>query len=403
MEELRDTHRLEGSSQSELITKLRSQLSKAESNLAAKAADLLAMDQIKTDLSKAQKQVKEEEEKRNKAIQLLKTVRAKLVKAEKEKEEIDKDRAEERAQRSQAGEEAERIKAERAREVDSLRKGFERELASTKERYEKDLQSKKAAWELDMITTKVSLRHHPDYELIEQAVHAKEMSNRTTKVSGLELIVKELSDTKQRQFNDLQSRQAELESARSESEALQTRTRDLEFQLRESSERIGMLEELSGKSGDRDRSSIGLGFPDSRSGSPSGSRSNSYNGQPAANMQRLLAEAEARSEAKLSEIRAKMRNLEKERNEAEEEWAAKLQDRVRELEILRRQIQERESDFADHVRNKGDVENRVEELEEGKKALERELRTLQAALEDSQREVDQAADAEVSSAKVTIP
>ena len=161
MEELRDTHRLEQSSQHELITKLRGQLEKAETNLASKASDLASSSTLKADLAKAQTTAKEEEEKRTKAIQLLKTVRMKLVKLEKEKEEIERDRAEERAERSSAKDEVERVKAEKEREVNALRKGFERELAGAKERHDKELQAKKAAWELDMITTKVRSLHFP--------------------------------------------------------------------------------------------------------------------------------------------------------------------------------------------------------------------------------------------------
>jgi chromosome segregation ATPase len=155
IEELRDTHRLEGSSQTELITKLRSQLSTAESTLAQKATELMSLSKMKEELAKAQTAAKEEEEKRTKAISLLKTVRLKLVKLEKEKEEIERDRAEERAERSSAKDEVERVKAEKEREVNQLRKGFERELAGAKERFEKEMQTKKAAWELEMITTKV--------------------------------------------------------------------------------------------------------------------------------------------------------------------------------------------------------------------------------------------------------
>lgn len=157
MEELRDTHRLEGTSQTTLVTKLRSQLSTAESNLASKAGELMQIGQLRADLTKAQTVAKEEEEKRTKAISLLKTVRMKLTKAEKDREEVERDRAEERAERSRAVEELERTKAEREREVNNLRKGFERELAGVRERSERDLQAKKAAWELEMITTKVSL------------------------------------------------------------------------------------------------------------------------------------------------------------------------------------------------------------------------------------------------------
>lgn len=155
LEEIRDMHRLEGSSQNDLVAKLRTQLSIAEHSVAAKTIELQAMTQLKVDLTKAQTSAKEEEEKRTKAMTLLKTVRQRLVKVEKDKEEIEKDRAEARALRSQASEEVEQVKAEREREVNNLRKGFERELGSAKERYEKDVQTKKAAWELEMITTKV--------------------------------------------------------------------------------------------------------------------------------------------------------------------------------------------------------------------------------------------------------
>lgn len=155
MEEMRDTHRLESKSQTELVSRLRTQLAAAEKDLGAKGADMVQLGQLRGDLEKARQTAKEEEEKRSKAMSLLKAVRQKNIKLEKEKEEIEKDRAEERAERSRAAEEVERIKADKEREVTNLRKGFEREVASVKERAERDLASKKGAWELEMITTKV--------------------------------------------------------------------------------------------------------------------------------------------------------------------------------------------------------------------------------------------------------
>jgi cell division septum initiation protein DivIVA len=155
MEEVRDTYRLESKSQTETISKLRTQLSTAENNLSSSAGDVVQLGQLRADLAKAQTTAKEEEEKRSKAISLLKTVRQKLVKVEKEKEEIEKDRAEERAQRSRAMDDVEKVKAEREREANKLRKSFERELASLKERSDKELAGKKGTWELEMITTKV--------------------------------------------------------------------------------------------------------------------------------------------------------------------------------------------------------------------------------------------------------
>lgn len=378
MEELRDTHRLEGASQVELIAKLRSQISTAESKLTTNANDLVTLAQLRGDLQKAQGQAKDEEEKRTKAISLLKTVRQKLVKAEKDKEDSEKDRAEERAQRSQAVEEVERVKAEREREVNGLRKGFERELAGAKERFEKDLSAKKAAWELEMITTKAS--------------HAKDISAKSTKVNGLEGIVKELSLTKSDQFEELQAKQAEMESYRSETEALQTRTKELEFQLRETTERCLMLEDSSNPG-----RTLGAG---PSSPSPSLSRQNSGNSTSPVDVKRLLAEAEARSEARVSDLRFKIRSLENERNEAEEEWAVKLQERVRELEKLRRMVQEKESEFAESLRTRQEKEARIKEEEDLKRGLERQIKVLKATLEEAKGETMAAGDVEVRCARV---
>nr|XP_018262225.1 uncharacterized protein I303_05241 [Kwoniella dejecticola CBS 10117]OBR84383.1 hypothetical protein I303_05241 [Kwoniella dejecticola CBS 10117] len=368
MEELRDTHRLEGTSQADLITKLRSELTEAQEKAETASTDNTTLTQVKADLSKAHTQAKEEEEKRTKAISLLKTVRLKLVKVEKEKEEIEKDRAEERAERARASEEVERIKGEKEREVTQLRKSFERESAAQKERFEKDLSTKKAAWELEMITTKAS--------------HAKTLSERTTKVNGLEAIVKELNVNKQKTFEEYQAKVAEAELARSEMESLSTRTKELEFQLRESNERCALLEDSMRES-------------NNNRASPAGSRRNSFN-KDSVDVKKLLAEAESKSESKLSDLRYKIKSLEDERNEIEEEWSLKLQERLRELEKLRRTIQEKDMDFNDSLRGLKERELRIENSEEKVKALEKELFRLKSKIEDGKGDIQTALDAERS-------
>ncbi|EIW73468.1 hypothetical protein TREMEDRAFT_24935 [Tremella mesenterica DSM 1558] len=378
MEEIRDTHRLESSSQQELITKLRNQLSTAETNLAQRATELLTLGQLRADISKAQTTAKEEEEKRTKAISLLKTVRAKLVKAEKDKEEVERDRAEERAERSRATEETERVKAEKEREVTALRKGFERELASAKERFEKESQSKKAAWELEMITTK--------------ATHAKELSSKSTRINSLETTVKELATTKQQQFELLQTRQAESESALSEKETYQSRTKELEFQLREMTERCNLLEDQLSSS------SSSLLPTRGRALLPNGSSSSSVlpgpSGTSAVDVQRLLAEAETKAEAKVNELRARIRALEKERNDVEEEWAAKIGERVREVEKLRRVVMEKENEYADSLRSRQEKDNAILAKEEERRQVEKEVLVLETKIEEARAEVVLAAEAE---------
>ena len=112
-------------------------------------------------------------------------------------------------------------------------------------------------------------------------------------------------------------------------------------------------------------------------------------------MQRLLAEAEAKAESRVSDLRNKIRSLEVERNDAEEEWAAKLGERVRELEKLRRVIMEKESDYAESQRMKRDNDKLVEEAEEAKRGAEREMKALKGEVEAAKMDMSAAVDAEV--------
>jgi hypothetical protein len=112
-------------------------------------------------------------------------------------------------------------------------------------------------------------------------------------------------------------------------------------------------------------------------------------------VQRLLADAEAKSEAKISDLRNKILSLEGERNDAEEEWAAKLSERVRELEKLRRVIAEKESESVDSLRTRRDKERLIEEAEEARKGVEREMKALRAEVDEARSSVVLAAEAEV--------
>jgi chromosome segregation ATPase len=104
IEELRETHRLEAGSQIELVDQLRSQmqdndalLKAARSSNSQLEADIAKqrteMDRLRTEAEKLSGLTKDEEEKRNKAVSLLKTVRQKLVKAEKERDDALKETA----------------------------------------------------------------------------------------------------------------------------------------------------------------------------------------------------------------------------------------------------------------------------------------------------------------------
>lgn len=117
---------------------------------------------------------------------------------------------------------------------------------------------------------------------------------------------------------------------------------------------------------------------------------------PAAELQRMLAEAEARSEAKLSDLRYKVRSLEKERNDLEEEWAAKLQERVAELEKVRRLMLEKEGDAREQDRRREEDARAMADVAERQKGLERDIKGLKSQLEESREDVATAQDSEVS-------
>lgn len=189
--------------------------------------------------------------------------------------------------------------------------------------------------------------------------------------------------TSNNQFQELQAKQAEVEASRSELESLRNRTRELEFQLREADERATIAEASRGR-------------PDGLSPSRASSPARNQPSTSSAEVQRLLADAESRAESKVSDLRNKIRSLETERNDAEEEWAAKLSERVRELEKLRRIITEKESEFAENLRNKKENERVMEQAEEARKAVEKEMRMLRAELEEAKANVTLAAEAEVS-------
>jgi phage protein D len=124
------------------------------------------IDRLNEELAKAKESAKEEEEKRVKAINLLKTVRQKLVKVEKEKEEALKElsgarekevnqRGKEEAEKAKLQKEIETINAEREVAVAGLKAQFDKELLTMKERHEKETSAIRSQFELEAVTAKV--------------------------------------------------------------------------------------------------------------------------------------------------------------------------------------------------------------------------------------------------------
>ena len=110
--------------------------------------------------------MKDEEEKRTKAIALLKTVRQKLVKAERERDDVTKevgelkekdkaDKTRERVEKIRMQNEIEQANLEREKAVAGLRTQFDKEVALLKDKQEKEIQALKGQFESETAATKV--------------------------------------------------------------------------------------------------------------------------------------------------------------------------------------------------------------------------------------------------------
>lgn len=126
----------------------------------------IKIEQLQADLTKSTATAKEEEEKRIKAVALLKTVREKLVKLQKEKDDASKEiatlkemdkalRMKEKSERDKLSAEIEKVNAERETAVRGLKAQFDKEVAGLKEKQEKELLALKGQNELEVLSLKV--------------------------------------------------------------------------------------------------------------------------------------------------------------------------------------------------------------------------------------------------------
>lgn len=183
-------------------------------------------------------------------------------------------------------------------------------------------------------------------------------------------------------------------------EEMQTKSKELEFQLREANERCSLLEDSMRDDVVRREQSVGL--TETRTDSLSPSRNSSLSGAGPMEIQRLLAESESRAESKLSDLRARIRSLECERNELEEEWAGKMQERVKELEKMRRVLLDKEKEHARSLEGLRQRESRIQEVEQKTRDLEAEISKMKLRMEEVEGDKAVAAESEVGALFSTI-
>lgn len=177
-------------------------------------------------------------------------------------------------------------------------------------------------------------------------------------------------------FDQLQMRQAELESSQSHLDSVEAQSTELQYQLREAEDRAEILtEELVEVQG---RLANGQ--------SPSSS---------AEELARILSETEGKYEARISDLRSKMRILEKERHDAEDEWSKNLQERSRELERLRRLVEGKDREYAETIQSKTEMEDRLAALEADNRRLKAQTETENGIRVGLQKDIDWLKDTEV--------
>ncbi|KAI0348473.1 hypothetical protein BDW22DRAFT_1410606 [Trametopsis cervina] len=390
IEELRDIHRLESKSQSDLIDKLRSQLKanedllKAAENSSKHAEEQSSkhqseLNKLHVEAEKMKAAAKDEEEKRVKAVSLLKTVRQKLVKAEKDRDDALKDlqtvkdhekeeREKDRLERLKLHDEIEKVNAERETAVQGLKIQFDKEIAGLKERQDKELLALRGQYELEVITLK--------------SLHSKEIENKSGRISDLEASLQIVSREKDDIFDQLQMRQAELESSQSHLESLQSQTVELQHQLREATDRAALLnEELM----EANRAQV----------------AKVQSSAPSAEVTQLLSATEAKYEARIADLRRQIIAAERERDETEADLSKKVTEKVKEVEhikaILGRSAKAREEEEETISALKKEIDG----LRHAGVAYERVIADLQTQTEKA-TEVESTAQAQIAEVRASL-
>lgn len=186
----------------------------------------------------------------------------------------------------------------------------------------------------------------------------------------LESSVQNLTRDKDGIFDQLQMRQAELESAQGHMESLQSQTTEFQYQIRELNERNALLtEELA--EARTEYAHVDKGAEIS-----------------AEEVARLLSGAEAKYETRLADLRKQLDAIERERNDADSDWSSKFSVKSKEVEELKRTINSGAKNRADHEQAVLGLKADVERLKE-------EIRNYQKQSSDLQRQAEKVKDIEV--------
>lgn len=381
---------MEQASSTAMIGSLRDQVAKNETSLSSQASTALQVAQLKADLVVSQTQHKEADEKLTKAVNLLKTVRGKLVNVQRDRETVSKALDEEKKERTMLAESLDRLRAEKEREVQSLRQAYEKETQGLKDKAARESLAEKRKWELEIITTKVcsDLALRGGFAVTDslsdlQATHAKDLASKSKHLNTLTESIKELNEEKRRQFELLQSRQGEIETATSAKEVSEARLKEIALEAREAQERATLAEDALA---DVQRRLDDIQANQRSEQQPSvGSDSAS-----------ILAKSRDQAESRLKELKGELSKLERERIDMEEEHGRQLRSQRSEVERVRTLLSEKDKEATSIETERKQAQDRIRVLEREREALSLNLADVQASLQTAREARVKADDGEVS-------
>jgi chromosome segregation ATPase len=238
--------------------------------------------------------------------------------------------------------ELEKAKADKDRDVRSLRDKFEGEVKSTRASLERENRTRREEMELRAVTV--------------AATHAKDLATLRTRITTLQGSVTSLGETKDELFGQLQTRSEELEEERRRSGRLEVELGEVEWKLKEVGERYGsleeevesgrrMIEELQQQQQREKQRSL-------RDGATSRHVDGESDDHPSSTSSSTTTTATPREASLLStltalrathaETVASLAHLTQSHAQAEAEWSVLISTRTSELESVRRSIKERE-------------------------------------------------------------
>lgn len=283
-----------------------------------------------------------------------------------------------------------RLRAEKEREVQSLRQAYEKETQGLKDKAARESLAEKRKWELEIITTKVcsDLALRGGFAVTDslsdlQATHAKDLASKSKHLNTLTESIKELNEEKRRQFELLQSRQGEIETATSAKEVSEARLKEIALEAREAQERATLAEDALA---DVQRRLDDIQANQRSEQQPSvGSDSAS-----------ILAKSRDQAESRLKELKGELSKLERERIDMEEEHGRQLRSQRSEVERVRTLLSEKDKEATSIETERKQAQDRIRVLEREREALSLNLADVQASLQTAREARVKADDGEVS-------